>query len=65
MGLCTARLVSINDILGFVMRVNEVLMVAALSCALFSGIEVAAQEWSLPRTEAGQPDLQGYWINTG
>ena len=45
------------------MRVNEVLMVAAISCALFSRIEVAAQEWSLPRTEAGQPDLQGYWIN--
>jgi hypothetical protein len=45
------------------MRVKEVLTIAALSCSVFSDIEVAAQEWIVPRTEAGHPDFQGYWIN--
>lgn len=45
------------------MRLREFLPIAALSCALFSDIELAAQEWAVPRTEAGQPDFQGYWIN--
>ena len=63
MGLCTARLADFNKELGFVMRVREILTIAALSYALFCGIEVAAQEWTVPRTEAGHPDLQGYWIN--
>ena len=45
------------------MRVREVLTIAALSCSVFSDIEVAAQEWIVPRTEAGHPDFQGYWIN--
>lgn len=45
------------------MRVREVLTIAALSCSVFSGIELAAQEWIVPRTEAGHPDFQGYWIN--
>ncbi|MEX0964219.1 MAG: hypothetical protein WDZ52_09305 [Pseudohongiellaceae bacterium] len=45
------------------MRVVQVLPIAALSCALLSGIAIEAQQWSVPRTEAGHPDLQGYWIN--
>ena len=45
------------------MRVWEVLSIAMLSCVFFSGIKAAAQEWTVPRTEAGQPDFQGYWIN--
>ncbi len=45
------------------MRVREVLPIAALACALLSGMEVTAQEWNVTRTAAGHPDLQGYWIN--
>ena len=45
------------------MRVWAVLPIATLSCVLLSCIETAAQEWTVPRTEAGQPDFQGYWIN--
>ena len=45
------------------MRVREILTIAALSCAALSNFEVAAQEWTVPRTETGHPDLQGYWIN--
>lgn len=45
------------------MFVVRLLPVAALLCAGLGGIEVAAQEWTVPRTAAGHPDLQGYWIN--
>ncbi len=45
------------------MRVKTMLPIAALSCALLGGNDTAAQEWTVPRTEAGHPDLQGYWIN--
>ena len=25
---------------------------------------VAAQDWEMPRTNDGKPDLQGYWTNS-
>lgn len=45
------------------MQAKKLFPIAALSCVLISGSEIAAQEWTTPRTEAGHPDLQGYWIN--
>lgn len=35
-----------------------VILIAALSVA-----STQAQEWQLPRTEFGDPDLQGIWSN--
>lgn len=45
------------------MQAKKLFPIAALSCALLAGSEIAAQQWTAPRTEAGHPDLQGYWIN--
>lgn len=45
------------------MQVKKLFPIAALSCVLLSGSEIAAQQWTAPRTEVGHPDLQGHWIN--
>lgn len=45
------------------MQARELFSLAVLPCVLLFGFGVTAQDWTLPRTQAGHPDLQGYWIN--
>lgn len=45
------------------MRLIVLIHLAALISAALSGPTGNTQNWTAPRTEAGHPDLQGYWIN--
>jgi hypothetical protein len=46
------------------MQCLPTMLCLVLSAAFINGGYAQAAEWSMPRTEHGHPDLQGFWTNT-